>query len=91
MAVAMKWGEVIHDLIRILLKSKWIKFSLAVCIISLNKKGDPQGKGSPYQEVTKCMDSSPTAIKCILPRKIIVSILLMSGRLFVSQLAAKRR
>ena len=53
MTVAMKWDEVSHDLISILSKSKWIKFSMAVCFIFLNKKGDPQGKGSPYQEVRK--------------------------------------
>ena len=50
---AKKLDEVSHDLISIFSKPKWIKLSMAVCFISLNKKGDPQGKGPPYQEVEK--------------------------------------
>ena len=39
MAVAMKWDEVSHDLISILSKSKWIKFSTTVSFIGYSKEG----------------------------------------------------
>jgi hypothetical protein len=49
------------------------------------KKGRPQGKSRPPKRRGKNDKDSRHAIESILSQKLIVSMLLMAGRLFVSQ------